>query len=202
MNLRNGRSFEILHDGFGLHKDLLHSQVSILNAKTSEDILFPGKQKKWFETNFFKDRFVTFYAFLIDFFFAAIVFLGNLFIGSKYSVFDFVFNQKQLMSFEQKYKISEGLLILYLHTIHVWFFTCLFIFILQLVAIKKRGTTFGRSFFRIYPEKNSSFLYLDSIAIGLHEFLTLGGLLSFPFALLFPYRLPLFFWIKLSIKRE
>lgn len=108
----------------------------------------------------------------------------------------------QMLSF-----ISADLNFIYtfLFALQVWFFMFFLVFIFQYTILGFEGSTLGRWIFGIviknHKDISSKVSEKSKILAALSEAFLLGGILSFIFIIVFPSRVPIFFWLRYSSKK-
>jgi hypothetical protein len=75
----------------------------------------------------------------------------------------------------------------------VCFWSSVLLILLQSAFVLLAGATAGKSFFGVRLLRDG---FWPRIGLWASEFLTLCGLLSFPWAMMFPKRVPVFFWLQ------
>ena len=94
----------------------------------------------------------------------------------------------------------------FLFSLQVWFFMALLVFLFQYTILGFEGATLGRWLFgiSIQNNKNKSLKVSEKtkICAAISESLLLGGILSFIFIVIFPSRVPIFFWMRYSSKKQ
>ncbi len=98
-----------------------------------------------------------------------------------------------------------NLIYTFLFSLQVWIFMVFLVFIFQYAILGFEGSTLGRWIFGI-GIKNHKDIYKKvnektKIYAALSEAFLLGGILSFLFIILFPSRVPIFFWLRYSSKK-
>ncbi|APJ04095.1 RDD family protein [Silvanigrella aquatica] len=94
----------------------------------------------------------------------------------------------------------------FLFSLQVWVFMALMVFLFQYTILGFEGSTLGRWLFGISiqnaKDKTVRVSEKTKICAALSESLLLGGILSFIFIVLFPSRVPIFFWMRYSSKNS
>jgi hypothetical protein len=94
----------------------------------------------------------------------------------------------------------------FLFSLQVWFFMTILVFLFQYTILGFEGATLGRWLFgiSIQNNKNKSLKVSEKtkICAAISESLLLGGILSFIFIVMFPSRVPIFFWMRYSSKKQ
>jgi hypothetical protein len=92
----------------------------------------------------------------------------------------------------------------FLFSLQVWFLMALLVFVFQYTILGFEGATLGRWIFgvTIQNHKNRLAKISEKIKIfaALSEAMLLGSILSFIFIIIFPSRVPIFFWLRYSTK--
>lgn len=94
----------------------------------------------------------------------------------------------------------------FLFSLQIWFFMATLVFVFQFIILIFEGATLGRWLFGItiqnHKDKNLKVSVGSKICAALSEALLLGGILSFVFIVIFPSRVPIFFWMRYSSQRR
>jgi hypothetical protein len=92
----------------------------------------------------------------------------------------------------------------FLFSLQVWFLMALLVFVFQYTILGFEGATLGRWIFGVTIQNHKDRLAKISektkIFAALSEAMLLGGILSFIFIIIFPSRVPIFFWLRYSTK--
>ncbi|WGL60212.1 hypothetical protein QEJ31_01160 [Pigmentibacter sp. JX0631] len=93
----------------------------------------------------------------------------------------------------------------FMFSLQVWLFMAFLVFLFQYSILGFEGSTLGRWIFGI-AIKNHKNIHLkvsekSKICAALSEAFLLGGILSFLFIVIFPSRVPIFFWLRYSSKK-
>jgi hypothetical protein len=105
-----------------------------------------------------------------------------------------------------KMSLNLNLFYTFLFSVQVWFVSALFVFLFQYTMLGFESATLGRWLFgiAIQNHKNKKWKVAEKtkVCAALSESLLLGSLFSFLFVLFFPSRVPLFFWMRYSLKKQ
>ncbi|MGY3804895.1 hypothetical protein ACWNT8_12570 [Pigmentibacter ruber] len=93
----------------------------------------------------------------------------------------------------------------FMFSLQVWLFMAFLVFIFQYSILGFEGSTLGRWIFGIaiknHKNIHSKVSEKSKICAALSEAFLLGGILSFLFIIIFPSRVPIFFWLRYSSKK-
>jgi hypothetical protein len=94
----------------------------------------------------------------------------------------------------------------FLFSLQVWFFMAILVFLFQYTILGFEGATLGRWLFGISIQNNKNKVLKVSektkICAAISESLLMGGILSFIFIVMSPSRVPIFFWMRYSSKKQ
>lgn len=111
-------------------------------------------------------------------------------------------NNAKLLSFMTS---DLNLIYTFLFSLQVWVFMFFLVFIFQYAILGFEGSTLGRWIFSIaiknHKDIDKKVNEKTKIYAALSEAFLLGGILSFLFIILFPSRVPIFFWLRYSSKK-
>ena len=110
-----------------------------------------------------------------------------------------------LASYLSLFSLNISVIYTFIFSLQVWFLMAIMVFPFQYTVLGFEGSTLGRWLFgiSIRNSKNKSLKVSEKtkICAAISESLLLGGILSFIFIVLFPSRVPIFFWMRYCSKK-